>query len=287
MSPQLLRLLIVALVAAGSLAGAARAEVSRSAIRDDAGLFRRATVRQADQKIAAIRARYQENLFVETIPTLPGVGEKWYRFLSRRKVTQSLADHAEKRAEEEKAAGIYVVICKQPRAVHVAVWPPDHEQKFTTRDREQLRRDLVQSLQHNDPDQALLQTVAAFGRLLQAKEAEAERPSGNGFVLSGLVLGLLALWAVLSLVRRKLRSADPEALVVTGPTDPLPALLGSMFGATAALWVYDKLFHRDLRAPSSLAAWESTFAAAGEPHAGEGAPAQELAVGDNHESAPV
>jgi hypothetical protein len=287
MRPLLLRLLVVALAAACCTAGAARAEGSGSAVRDGAGLFSREKIDRADKKIEKIRREYNENLFVETVPAVSGVWSELPRFLSPWRENQHLAAQAREWARQKGPEGIYVLICKEPRAAHVAVRPSSKGQKFTTRDREQLRRDLLQRLQQKGPDQALLETVDAVGRLLEAKAAQPKGPSASGSVLGGLVLGLLALWAVLGLVRLRLRSADPEAEGVTGPTDPLPALLGSMFGTTAALWVYDTLFHRGLCAPSSLAAAESAPAAAGEPPAPEGAPAQELVVGDNHENAPV
>lgn len=60
----------------------------------------------------------------------------------------------------------------------------------------------------------------------------------NGLVLAGIFGGGLLLWLLLLLIRRQVRAGSVSDGSV--PPRETAALLGSMFGFPAGMWIYDK-----------------------------------------------
>ena len=206
----------------------------------------------AEQQIEDIRRIYDRNLFVDTVKSASPHERKLFRFLWTRQVNRILKEHAQKRASESAVDGIYVVICNDPKDVHIVVRPAD-DPAFTHHDSEELRRTLARRLQDSGPDQALLAMIGQVRDTLQTHAMRGQSTSVvNEFVLASLLGGGVALWLVLCGVRFKMRANDAgNPLAASGPEAArrTPALLGAMFGFPAAQWIYDKLYPSTARSP--------------------------------------
>ncbi len=227
------------------LAGVARADERTSPIRDDAGLFPAKTIAEAERQIDDIRRTYDRHLVVDTIPSAPPHERKLFRFLWTRQVNRVLEEQARKRAGESGLDGIYVVICNDPRDVHVIVRPGD-DPAFTPHDAEELRRTIARRLHDSGPDRALLALAGQVRATLQAHATRGQSTSVvNEFILVGLLGGGVVLWLLLCAVRYKMRRGRTASLAEEGAaewTRRTPALLGARFGFPAACWIYDKLY---------------------------------------------
>jgi hypothetical protein len=236
---------VLAVICLACLANVTRAEERASPIRDGAGLFRADAVARAEQQIDEIRRTYGRNVFVETVKSASPQKWHWKWFLGTREVNRLLQEQAEKRADAAGADGIYVVICNDPRAVHVVVRPAD-DPAFTPHDAETLRRTVARLPRGGSPNEALLAVVRQVQTILQAHATRGQTTSVvSEFVLAGVLAGGLGIWLVLWLIRYKMRSRRPEDPVEETAEEQVrrrPALLGAMFGFPAGHWIYDKLY---------------------------------------------
>jgi hypothetical protein len=265
------------------LAGVTRADERPSAIRDAAGLFRADIVARAEQQIDDIRRAYDRNLFVETVPSASPRKWHWKWFLGTREVNRILQEQAEKRADAAGADGIYVVICNDPRDVHVVVRPAD-DPAFTPHDAETLRRTIARLPRDSSPDEALRSLVRQVQSILQAHASRGQSTSVvHQFVLAGLLGGGVGLWLVLCLIRFKMRARHAGSTVEESVEEKVrrrPALLGAMFGFPAGHWIYDKLYPAPNGKSGPLPSPEA-------PAAVRGDGAEAPAVDERIEDAPV
>jgi hypothetical protein len=210
-----------------------------SAVRDNAGLFSPEAVQKADEEIAALQDVYHLGVEMETI-TSPA--EELRTKIGRMKPAQAaplLKAWAEKEASQAAGKGVYILICKEPGDVEVIVPPEIRARDFTLYDATRLRS-LLQAMRSGPThvaqrDKRLLEAV---GQLREAVRYNL-RPPFPWFAVSGVLAGVLGLWGVLSLVRRRLYAVDaPDPLRL----NLFNASLGSRFGTAAAHWIVDALF---------------------------------------------
>ncbi|HEY7315348.1 MAG TPA: TPM domain-containing protein [Gemmataceae bacterium] len=281
MTPTLPRLLLV--LGLACLASAARAEEPPAAIRDDAGLFHADAIARAEKEIDDIRHAFDRNVFVRTVESVAPHEHKRFWFLRTPQVNRILDAQARQIADEVGAEGIYVVICRKPRDVHVIVRPGD-DPLFNRHDAETLRSAAALRLSKGDSDAALLALVDQVRATLQSNVARG--PSMlvlNEFALIAILGGGVALWLVLRIVRFKMRIAHAPEEVTAERTRETPALLGAMFGFPAGLWIYDKLYPCPSGAPAPLCEPEPPA-----PPEGESAEhAEDHSADERTEDAPV
>ncbi len=236
------------------LANAARAEERAAPIRDEAGLFHADAVVRAEQLIDEIRHNYGRNLFVDTVKSSPPHERKLFRFLWTRQVNRILEEQAQKRAREAGLDGIYVVICNDPKDVHVVVQPAD-DPAFTQHDAETLRRTTARRLQDSGPDAALLAVAEQVRSTLHAHARRGQSKAiVHEFVLGGILAGGVGLWLALCAIRYKIRIRDPITANEVGAAEGArqrPALLGALFGSPAGHWIYDKLYPKASPGPQT------------------------------------
>jgi len=150
---------------------------------------------------------------VDTVKSASPHERKLFRVLRTRQVNRILEEHARKRASESAGDGIYVVICNDPRDVHVVVRAAD-DAAFTQHDSEELRRTLARRLHDSGPDQALLSLTNQVRATLQAHATRGQSTSVvNEFVLASLLGGGVALWLVLCGVRFKMRGRQAGSVL--------------------------------------------------------------------------
>ncbi len=210
-----------------------------SAVRDEAGLFSPEIRQKADEEIAALRDVYHLDIVVETALAPPEALHKEIAGMRPSRAAPLLRSWAVERADQEATRGVYILICKEPGDVEVVVSPEALQQDFTEYDAKRLHA-LLRTMKAGpghiaQRDKRLLEAV------VQIREAVRYnlRPTFPWLPVSGVLAGVLALWGVLSLVRRRLRTTEaPEPLRL----NLFNALLGGMFGTVAAHWIIDTLF---------------------------------------------
>ena len=218
-------------------------------VNDRAGLFSADAVARARESIRQFRHDYHRDLFIETFPHVPDADRKDVSSMWTRSRERYFTDWAKRRANAVGVDGVYVLICKDPKHVHVLVHPDTPEQAFTDDNAKELRRRLERQLPKS-ADTALNDAVEyvreAVKENLAAREAAA---ASIPFATVAWILGaVLGAWLLLSLARAVLHrraagAADPGHVSLTS------AFFAGLFGTTAGHWVYDRLF-RD-HAPAS------------------------------------
>ena len=213
--------------------------VSASAVRDEAGLFSPETRQKADEEIAALRDVYHLDVVVETAVAPPEELRKKIAGMKPAQAAPLLHAWAVERADQEATKGVYILICKEAGRVEVVVSPEALQRDVTAYDAKQLYF-LLRAMKAG-PANVAQRDRKLLAAVVQIREAVRYnlRPPFPWLQVSGVLAGVLGLWAVLSLVRRRLRVAEPP--------EPLRlnlfnALLGGMFGTVAAHWIIDTLF---------------------------------------------
>lgn len=238
-------------------AGAAEAEV-----RDSAGLFSVAAVKQANEQIRAIRKEFRKDLVLETFSGVPdGRSADYAR--NREAFFTSLVNE---RATSARVDGIYVLVMKEPPPhrfrIQVGVGQATRQRMFLAADRDGLVRAIQDRFREDKFDEGLLAAVGHVERALRSNSraggnpvgrqptpAVAAAPSSFSF---GSLLGLAVLAVgglmVVSFLARMFRGG-PSGGGLTGAGAGgvggrgggfLPGLLGGIGGAIAGSWLYDQ-----------------------------------------------
>jgi hypothetical protein len=249
-----LRPRLFAVLSALAVAAAGRAEAPPAAVRDDAGLFGADARADAEDQILRIRDRYHLDVVVETVAAAPADQRDRLKHLKTKEIAQFMKTWAVERAEAADVNGVYFFICEEPPDVEVVVRPEDAFAKaLPTADQRRLHSTLIKTMKKGpkyaaDRDKALR---AALGQLSDVLHDNlAARPAFDWNVVGGVIGGALALWFVLGAIRMLLHKPDQEAIAAGLERPSLTAgLLGGMFGASAGMWIYDRLFFGGPHAP--------------------------------------
>src|SRR5207249_1315611 len=134
--------LLLALFIIASIAAAGRAQA-----RDEAQFFTPSVVEQANAQIRDIRDKYKKDVLIETIPSIP---EDQKDQLSAKGKERFFADYSAQRAQSAKIDGIYVLICKDPTYLKVAVGNNTARSAFTTSNRDELARTMLAKFRAKD-----------------------------------------------------------------------------------------------------------------------------------------
>jgi hypothetical protein len=219
-------------------------------------------VARAREEADKIHRLYHREVLVETVTSVPEEHRRDLHNRTRAGASQFFANWARERAEAAGVSGLYVLICTDPRFVQVTAYPADQEVVFTEARHEDVRKMLVQRLpaaggersllrrllgrkpRPEDADEALLDVFRKAREALQATFPDVEKKTDPAAIrdaaLAAVALGLVGVWLVLAVVRRKLarREGRPAG---DDPAAHLAGLLGGTFGTPAGLWGYDRL----------------------------------------------
>jgi hypothetical protein len=209
------------------------------AVRDEAGLFSAETRQKADEEIASLQDVYHLDIVIETAAAPPEELRQKLVGMKSARAAPLLRAWAETQANQAINKGVYVWICKEPGDVEVVVSPEALRQDFTVYDVNRLRS-LLKNM-NRGPSRIAQRDKKLLEAVVQMREAVRynQRPPFPWLAVSGVLVGVLGLWGVLSLVRGRLRAAEPpEPLRL----NLLNALRGGMFGTVAGHWIIDTLF---------------------------------------------
>src|SRR3954447_23961477 len=108
-------------LAARWLAGARTAGALTPQIKDEAGLFKPATVQKADPELRDLQRRYHCSVLVETVATFPDEKSRPPLPLPglRTPSDESVTRWAKERAQAAGEYDVYLLICKEPLRVRV------------------------------------------------------------------------------------------------------------------------------------------------------------------------
>jgi uncharacterized membrane protein YgcG len=148
-------------------------------VRDQAGFFSADAVSKANDIIREIKREQKKDLLIEAFPRPPAGKEDEASSADAKEKDRFFADWALERARAEEVNGIYVLICKAPPYVKVAVGKETHR-VFSDDDRDRLGEILVKAFHEKNYDDGLLEGVRFVQRTLreheQGEEGGSPRP---------------------------------------------------------------------------------------------------------------
>src|SRR5438552_1491112 len=235
---QFARWLAVPAVFAGWLVAAAMASAAPPGVKDNArpAFFKPETVEKANQVIREIHDNYGKELVIETFTSVPQSDHDRVTRMSREDREKYFSEWANRLAREQRVNGIFVLICRSPGHVEVAVDRETEKKDFGPANVRELRSIFFDHLSKNNykPDEALLKGVEYVRDTLRshhvngtavAKASPGGAPPGpvkpanpgvvgqaderaregsgmgsGGWICVGLV-ALLGIWLIMGLVR--------------------------------------------------------------------------------------
>ncbi len=206
------RCLWVSLLALWLAPAAWAKETPRGAV-DGAGLFAKSpkAVEQANAQIEEIHRRYQVDVLIETVPSVPADRAGEFKKLGRTKFFILWADE---RALMAGASGVYILICLEPRHVEISMGDQIND-LLSQSSRQSLHRSLHHKFDRH-PDEGLIDAVQTIELRLNRAESAAKR--GNWAWVVGVIAGIVGLWLIGVIIQRfrSGRAATPPAAVSSG-----------------------------------------------------------------------
>lgn len=178
--------LAVLAVLAGWLAAAGPAGAVSPEVKDQANFFSADAVKRANEVIKEIRQRHKKDLLVETHLKPPEGREPGADAKARERF---FTDWAVDRARTAGVDGVYVLICKEPSYLRIAVGNETRKKAFTDADRDRLGRLLLERFKKREFDEGLLEAVRSVQATLHANVGKSKTTAGAD---SWLPLGVAA-----------------------------------------------------------------------------------------------
>jgi hypothetical protein len=236
-------------------------------IRDELKCFSPEGHDEAEKIINQLHDRTDKDLLIETINDLsPEDRTKLDSHKNHTDRTRFFRDLAARRAEESKVDGVYVLLYHlkpkaetstggfmdrvrsrvaktldvEPSGRVVLVVPPENESLFPEEDRARLDKDFG-NLRPDDPaaDRVLLSEVRFVRDTIEKNVTAGLTPGAHSFHWTSVLwagITVLGLWALLGVLRKRVLARqglehEPPAGAGAGP--------GTLFGASAGLWLYE------------------------------------------------
>jgi uncharacterized protein len=226
-------------------------------VHNEAKVFSDPGIEAAKQTMAATDFDHGLTLTVDTVKDVP---EGRRAELKQKGEKAFFRDWARERARDEKAGGVYVLVCRSPAHVYVEAGDKTVARGFTAADERKLHDILIQAFADSrdkpEPEalsirdaglKAAVEFVVNDLKGTTAPEAGGSDQvggksggSGGGSNLMGWVClglaGLLGAWLVIGLIRAFSGGGTG------GRGGFFPMLLGGLFGAVAGMWLYNSFF---------------------------------------------
>ena len=270
----LFALLATLFVASTSLADVV-SKPGRLIVQDGGKLFTEEGIRKAQDEFARLQSKTGREVWIETLPELPKAEKAKYDALDPKVAGAQhrfFVEFAKAEAKEDRAKGVYILICKSPGHIAIIVDQEMRTKGFSASKEDDLARQLTKDLreakaQEKPEDQAAGRNKALFSaveyleRELPAAASDvktttkpqaagdtppAEKKGSNimSYVCIGIV-ALLGIWMVVALIRMFTGGGSGGGGGMGGGgggTGFFGGLMGGLFGAVAGMWMYDQFF---------------------------------------------
>jgi uncharacterized protein len=160
--------LLVALILAGLLAAAAPAAAVPPRVNDEAKFFSDEAIDNANRVISQIDRQYHRGLLIETVAAVP---QDLQAQLDESGKEKFFEKWAAERVEKAELKGIYVLICKNPSHIQVAIDKATRQKAFTHDDRSQMLRKVLPLMKEKKYDDALSTMVDFVRSTLNSRAA--------------------------------------------------------------------------------------------------------------------
>jgi len=132
------------------------ATLAHAQVHDNAAIFSKDAIQQADQTIEQIKTRHRHTLLVETFPNIPDAMQNDYRDKGKDRFFQ---DWAEDRRKAEDVDGVVVLICMDPKHIQINLGNQTQKKLFTQVDRAELQPNITTAMKAKQYDDALTKTA--------------------------------------------------------------------------------------------------------------------------------
>lgn len=137
-------------------------------VHDDGRFFSADAIHSANLVIDQIRLTSGRAVLVETLPEIP---PELNDQLKQKGKSRFWVEWTAERATKRGINGVYVLICKSPRHLQVAVGNVTQQKLFPPADRDELVRRLLVQFRQNQFDQGLLDGVRYVEERMQAHDS--------------------------------------------------------------------------------------------------------------------
>jgi uncharacterized membrane protein YgcG len=220
------------------------------AVTDGAHLFSPEAVSEADEAIRTLHALDGTDLVIATVPSPSSFKKFVLKYKSPVSRSRFYDDWAVKEARQAGPNSIYILICKEPAPLRVAVAAGREAQKqaFPSADWASLQAKLQPFFDCGAYDDGLREAVHSVRTIVEANRANAPVPTAS-FPLGGvfaLILILLVLWVCGKLMDAFRDEPDASRSAHLGPAGyggggSLPA---GLFATMTSCWLRDLLGRR-------------------------------------------
>lgn len=150
-------------------------------VRDGAGFFSAETVNKANAVIQEIKERFGKDLLIETVKTVPEGKEQEARNTDPNVRRRFFSEWARERARQARVNGVYVLICRQPGHLEVAVGNKTKQSgEFSAQAQSRLNQLLVDHFRRKDYNGGLIAAVDyvkdTFGETIRSTSSAGNLP---------------------------------------------------------------------------------------------------------------
>jgi hypothetical protein len=145
-------------------------------IKDGGKFFSADAIKKANKEIREIAKKYDRDLLIETVATIPGDQAERVKAMTREERAKFFRNWATDRADVAVVHGVYILICKEPAFLEI-IFTPRGRQAFDKESFEKLRELLLKSFHEKRYDEGL-QSAVDFVRDRFAASASQE-PKGK------------------------------------------------------------------------------------------------------------
>lgn len=232
-------------------------------IEDNANLFTPAAKTKAKQIYAELRSEHERQVTIYTLSKLPAAEMKEFEVVKNKPEAEIHAfwsRYAHEVAKDDRARGIFILVCRSPGKVIIIASKPLVEAGFNAGHEKEVRekfmtaflqaKDQAEETASNTRDAALtdvaqyLKSHVPTGSAVTAsgKPAQQGRQGGSNimqYVCIGFAI-LLGVWLIFGLIRA-FSGGGGGGQGGGGGGGFMSGLMGGLFGAMAGMWLYNNL----------------------------------------------
>src|SRR5207253_2342869 len=133
---------------------ASRALAVAPEIKDGGKFFSEEAIHKADKQIREIARKYDRDLLIETVATIPGEQAERVKALPKADRAKFFRNWASDRAEVAVVHGVYILVCREPAFLEIIITPRGRA-ALDNKATEELRDLLVQAFRDKHYDEGL------------------------------------------------------------------------------------------------------------------------------------